>query len=116
MFVVMGYPGQLGQVFLNLISNAIDAIEEKENGGKITIQTYTRVDQVEITITDNGSGIEQSVIDKIFDPFFSTKKVGSGTGLGLSITYGIVERHGGTIQVSSEKNAWTKFTIRLPLK
>ncbi len=114
--IVMGYPGQLGQVFLNLISNAIDAIEEKSEGGKITIETLARSKEVEISITDNGTGIDQHVIDKIFDPFFSTKKVGTGTGLGLSITYGIVERHGGTIHVSSEKNAWTKFSIRLPLK
>ncbi|MCR9250071.1 MAG: YfiR/HmsC family protein [bacterium] len=113
---INAYQGQLGQAFLNIISNAIDAVESVDRPGEISIETSLEGDQVKILIRDNGSGISQDKIDKIFDPFFTTKKVGSGTGLGLSITYGIIEKHGGSLNVSSEKNSWSVFTILLPLK
>jgi signal transduction histidine kinase len=113
-FHVLGLSGQLGQAFLNLIGNAVDAIGNKPNGA-ITIQTLNKGNDLIISVRDNGSGIDRKHLDKIFDPFFTTKDVGMGTGLGLSITYGIIERHGGTIQVSSEKNVGTEFRIFLPL-
>lgn len=112
---VEGYSGQLSQAFLNIISNAIDAISETENKGVVDIQTFVDEGQVEIRIKDNGVGMTEEEKNKIFDPFFTTKKVGDGTGLGLSITYGIIERHGGTIIVNSSKNEGAEFVIKLPL-
>ncbi len=113
---IYAYQGQLGQAFLNIISNAIDAVENVDRPGVITIETSREGENIKISIKDNGMGISKEKIDKIFDPFFTTKKVGSGTGLGLSITYGIIEKHGGSITVSSERNAWSIFTILLPLE
>ena len=112
---IRGYQGQLGQAFLNIISNAIDAVEEKGGKAKITITTSLKRKNITISIKDNGIGMTQESVDKIFDPFFTTKKVGSGTGLGLSITFGIIEKHGGTIQVTSSVNAGAEFIINLPL-
>lgn len=114
---IEGYQGQLGQAFMNLIGNAIDALDEK--GGKnpkITIRTKKKKNSVEISIKDNGPGIDEEVIDKIFDPFFTTKGIGTGTGLGLSITYGIVEKHQGTIQVNTQSGKSTEFVIDLPIE
>jgi signal transduction histidine kinase len=111
-----GYSGQMGQVFLNIIGNAIDAFEENQLNPMIKIRTELNKKGVLISIKDNGSGIDEDVLDKIFDPFFTTKKVGLGTGLGLSITYGIIEKHKGDIKVKSKKNTGTEFIIRLPLK
>lgn len=106
------FSGQINQVIVNLLGNAADAIDES---GKITLTTKD-IDQnrVEITISDTGKGMSQEILDKIFDPFFTTKEVGKGTGLGLSITYGIINRHQGTITVQSTVGEGTKFTIILP--
>lgn len=110
-----GYKGQLSQAFLNIISNSIDAVAPKGKEGKIDIETSFDGKRAEVKITDNGVGMSEADLQKIFDPFFTTKKVGAGTGLGLSITYGIVERHGGTIAVNSQLDEGTEFVIKLPL-
>jgi signal transduction histidine kinase len=107
------YPGRLNQVFLNILSNAIDATEVE---GTITITTRLLSDQVQIEVADTGRGISKENIGKIFDPFFTTKTVGSGVGLGLSISFGIIKDHNGLIEVKSEENVETVFTISLPCK
>ncbi|UXP31478.1 ATP-binding protein [Reichenbachiella agarivorans] len=108
------FPGQLNQVFVNLVNNALDAMEDD---GTITITTKNLdEDFIEIRIQDTGSGMPDHVKDKIFDPFFTTKDIGKGTGLGLSISHGIIEKHNGTIEVESELGVGTTFIIRLPKK
>ncbi|MCT7972345.1 MASE1 domain-containing protein [Laspinema olomoucense] len=112
--------GELNQVFMNLLSNAIDAIEANtpDNLGRIHIQTRElEGEQIQITITDNGGGIPPAVQNKIFDPFFTTKPVGHGTGLGLYISYEmIVQKHHGTLSCRSEPGVSTTFEITLPLR
>ena len=105
---------QMKQVFMNIINNAIQAIEGE---GNIDIQTVFLSEKkvVRVSISDNGVGIEKDNIEKIFDPFYTTKSVGEGTGLGLSISYGIVKSHGGQILVSSEAGNGTTFLIDLPI-
>ena len=105
------FAGKLNQVFVNIIGNAIDAMPK---GGKIRISTYKNESNVCVDIGDTGVGISSEIIDKIFDPFFSTKTVGEGVGLGLSISFGIIEEHKGKISVKSEPNIGTTFTISLP--
>ncbi len=107
-------PSQINQVFLNLITNATQAMEA--GNGTLTLTTRRDGDGVEVEIADNGKGIAPEVLPKIFDPFFTTKEVGKGTGLGLSISYKIVQQHGGRITVKSKVGAGTKFTVWLPLK
>jgi two-component system, NtrC family, sensor kinase len=108
------YPGPLNQVFINIFANAIDALEDSENP-TITITTATQGDRVMIKIADNGSGMSESVRDRIFDPFYTTKPVGKGTGLGLAVSYQIItEKHGGAIEVVSELGQGTEFIILLP--
>jgi signal transduction histidine kinase len=107
------YPGQLNQVFMNLLSNAVDAIEDK---GKIFITTSVLDEFVQISIKDTGQGIPENIMEKIFDPFYTTKGVGKGTGLGLSISQSIIEKHNGSIKVKSEKGKGTEFIISLPVK
>ncbi len=111
---VFCFPGKLSQVFLNLLINAIQAIEGE---GKIEITTRKLDDSnlIEISIKDNGQGIPEKVRDKIFDPFFTTKVVGEGTGLGLSIVHSIIAEHNGEISVVSEENKGTEFKINLPI-
>jgi signal transduction histidine kinase len=115
------YPGELNQVFMNIISNAIDALNEDKQEGKtstIRISTET-VDAcwIAVKISDNGQGMSEQVRDKIFDPFFTTKPVGKGTGLGLSVTHQIiVERHDGKISCDSTPGQGTEFIIELPVK
>jgi len=111
-----GFPGQIDQVFMNLISNAAQAVGERDNGGTIRIAAQKKADDVEITVADDGPGIPADVIPKIFDPFFTTKDVGEGSGLGLSIVHGIVDRHGGRIMVESQVGAGTTFRIVLPVR
>lgn len=111
--------GELNQVFLNLIVNAAHAIHDADRDvsqGKIRIATMRAGDDVEITVTDNGCGIPQEHLDKIYDPFFTTKEVGRGTGQGLAITHSIiVDKHGGSVEVISEPGVGTTFKISLPI-
>jgi len=104
-------PGKLNQVFMNILTNSILAIEDK---GEITIETSSIKDRVKIAIKDNGKGMPPEVRDHIFEPFFTTRTVGEGTGLGLSISYSIIEEHAGTIEVASEPGMGTEFIITLP--
>lgn len=106
------YPGQLNQVFMNLLSNAIQAIEGK---GQIQIKTFLQGEQALISITDNGKGMTEEVKQRIFEPFYTTKDVGEGTGLGLSISYGIIEKHGGKMEVLSTPGKGAEFRIHLPI-
>ncbi len=109
-------PSQLQQVFLNLITNAIDAHDGKPYGTiRVSTQAEPGAEQVRLTVADTGSGIAREHLSRIFDPFFTTKPVGKGTGLGLSICYSIIRRLGGTIEVDSEKGKGTTFTIVLPV-
>ncbi|HBG61983.1 MAG TPA: hypothetical protein DDX37_09165 [Candidatus Omnitrophica bacterium] len=103
---------KLGQVFINLLVNAAQSIKEK---GEITVKTYSDEKHVCIEISDTGCGIPKENISKIFDPFFTTKEVGKGTGLGLSIGYDIIKQHKGKMDVLSEINKGTKFTVKLPV-
>ncbi len=106
--------GQLNQVFMNLLANAIQAIEGQ---GTITISTRAvEGGRVVVSIRDSGSGMSPDVQRRIFDPFFTTKDVGKGTGLGLSISHGIIEDHGGSIEVESEPGQGTDFRITLPMR
>lgn len=105
-------PQRLGQVFVNLIMNASQSIEEN---GLVSIRTYQKNGSVCVDISDNGEGISEDNLNKIFDPFFTTKPVGEGTGLGLSISYEIVKKHGGDISVASKEGVGTTFTIMLPI-
>lgn len=111
--------GDVNQVLLNMVTNATDAIKEKygeRSGGKITVTTDSNERSVYITIEDNGSGIPSESVDKIFQPFYTTKQVGKGTGQGLALSYDIiVNKHKGEIKVESEKGSGTKFTIELPI-
>ena len=106
------YPGQLNQVFMNILSNAIDAIK---GNGVITISTSKSNGFIQINITDTGSGMPEHIKAKIFDPFYTTKEVGEGTGLGLSISHGIIEKHNGMIKVHSEVGKGSEIIINLPL-
>ena len=110
--LVQAFPAQMNQVFLNLITNAIHAVDERN--GKIIIKTMMQGNQVVVKVIDNGKGISPENLKKIFDPFFTTKPVGQGTGLGLSIAYKIIEKHGGKIEVQSQVGRGTEFTISLP--
>lgn len=102
---------RINQVFLNILDNAIYAIEEN---GQIDIQTSESATHVIIKIKDNGKGMDAQTKNRIFEPFFSSKEVGSGTGLGLSISYGIIKQHKGSIGVESTPGVGTTFTISLP--
>jgi signal transduction histidine kinase len=104
---------EMQQIFLNLVNNALDAMEHK--GGTLTITSRKTRNMAEIQITDTGEGIPKANLTRIFDPFYTTKPVGKGTGLGLSICYTIITNMGGDISVSSQINAGTTFSIRLPL-
>ncbi|MFC1867985.1 PAS domain S-box protein [Thermodesulfobacteriota bacterium] len=108
---VFASKNQLRQVFLNMISNARDAMPE---GGTLTVKTMGNKDYIDIEISDTGIGISGEIVDKIFDAFFTTKDTIKGVGLGLSVCYGFIKEHGGNIQVSSKKDEGTTFTISLP--
>ena len=103
--------GQLQQVFLNLLSNAFAAVED---GGSITLCTRQSGGTVSISVEDNGCGMSEETLRRIWEPFFSTKEKGHGTGLGLSITYGIVKRLGGRIEAKSKEGQGTTMTVFLP--
>ncbi|HWD19128.1 MAG TPA: hybrid sensor histidine kinase/response regulator [Verrucomicrobiae bacterium] len=108
-------PHQMQQVFLNIVNNARQAIEAYRPHGSIRIVTRPLADRVQIRFEDDGPGMAEETAAKIFDPFFTTKPVGKGTGLGLSLSYGIVQEHGGSINVESKLNHGTTFIIDLPI-
>lgn len=113
------YPGKLNQVFLNLITNAVYAINEKfgkQRGGLLTIVTERHGEDVHIAIADNGVGMPKDVMERIFEPFFTTKDVGEGTGLGMSIVYKTIKKHNGEIKIHSEEGEGTTFTLIIPIK
>ncbi|MCB0462691.1 MAG: ATP-binding protein [Flavobacteriaceae bacterium] len=113
-------PQDIGRVVLNLITNAFYACNEKKklhiNGYEpiVSVKTKKQKDNISISVKDNGNGIPQKVLDKIFQPFFTTKPTGQGTGLGLSLSYDIIKAHGGTIDVTTKENEGTEFIISLP--
>ena len=110
--IILGFPQQLNQVFMNILINAAQAIEGK---GDIFITTKAEKGWVEVSIADTGCGINKENLTKIFDPFFTTKDVGKGTGLGMHIAYNIVAKNHGTIEVKSKVGEGTEFIIKLPV-
>ncbi len=112
---VLADPHQLQQVFLNIINNARQAIEDYRPDGQLRVSTGTVEGRARVTIQDNGPGISAENLSRIFNPFFTTKEVGKGTGLGLSLSYGIIQEHGGTIAVRSQEGEGTAFIIDLPI-
>lgn len=106
------YPGQLNQVFMNILSNAIDSIDDN---GTIIIETSREEGMIKISIKDSGRGIPENVKEKIFEPFYTSKEVGKGTGLGLSISHGIIEKHNGRITFVSEAGKGSEFIVALPV-
>ena len=112
--LVWGDPIQLTQVFVNLITNAREALEEAGGGALVVQSRRTQAHSVEVSFADTGHGVEPEVLPRIFDPFFTTKAVGSGTGLGLSIALGLAQAHGGQITVDSQSGRGARFTVQLP--
>jgi signal transduction histidine kinase len=114
-------PQEIGRVIVNLLNNAFYAVSEKQkqNGGEyqptVILQTAKHNGKVEIKVKDNGDGVPQKILDKIFQPFFTTKPTGQGTGLGLSLAYDIIKVHGGEIKVESKDGEGSEFTIQLPV-
>jgi hypothetical protein len=110
---------QLNQVFMNILTNAIDAVENQKKPGIITLHTSVsqgeREQEVVIHIQDNGPGMSEEVRARLFDPFFTTKSVGKGTGLGLSISHQIIEKHGGTLKCQSQPEQGATFSIQIPV-
>ena len=113
-------PQDIGRVILNLITNAFYAVDEKKKQigedyePTVSVSTKKYDKKIEITVKDNGNGIPQKIIDKIFQPFFTTKPTGQGTGLGLSLSYDIVKAHGGALTVETMEGGGTTFIIILP--
>ncbi len=115
---VVCFASELKQVLLNMVVNAAHALSDAgrdASSGAIRLATSQAGDFVEIAIEDNGCGIPQENLDKIFDPFFTTKEVGRGSGQGLALARSVIDRHAGTIKVSSEPGKGTKFVLRLPI-
>ena len=114
-------PQDIGRVILNLITNAFYVVNEKKNSGvenyepTVSVSTKKINGKVEIMIADNGNGIHQKILDKIFQPFFTTKPTGQGTGLGLSLAYDIVKAHGGELKVEAKEGEGATFTLILPI-
>jgi signal transduction histidine kinase len=110
----LGDSQQLQQVFLNILNNAYDAVQDAGQRGQITIRTRQRGESIEVAVIDNGTGISNP--ERIFDPFYTTKQAGKGTGLGLSICYGIVRAHGGEILCwNNAETAGSTFVVRIPV-
>jgi two-component system NtrC family sensor kinase len=115
-------PQDIGRVILNLITNAFYAVNERLRQAQpdshyeptVSVTTKKSGGKILVSVKDNGNGIPQKVLDKIFQPFFTTKPTGQGTGLGLSLSYDIVKAHGGEIKVNTKENEGTEFTIKLP--
>ena len=110
---VMGDGGKLQQVFINILSNSLEAMPD---GGRIDISSSQKKGSIEVRISDTGSGIAAENLSRVFDPFFTTKEIGSGTGLGLSICYGIIRQHHGHIELSSVAGKGATATIRIPIR
>ncbi|HSQ78505.1 MAG TPA: ATP-binding protein [Nitrospirota bacterium] len=110
---IMGDPGKLEQVFINILSNSLEAMPD---GGSISLSSSRDGDFVRVQIIDSGMGIAAENLSRVFDPFFTTKEVGQGTGLGLSISYGIIKQHHGTISITSAYGKGTTLTIKLPIR
>jgi histidine kinase len=114
-------PIRLEQVFINLLLNARDAIEEslaadsRQKEGVISLKTWRNGSEVLVEVADNGTGIPKDMVDKVFEPFFTTKEVGKGTGLGLSISYGIIRECGGSIRAMNAPGGGARFIIKLPV-
>lgn len=112
------YAGKLNQVFLNIVSNAVYAIQKQfgdNPGGELLIKTHHDADNIYVTIKDNGIGMDEQTQRKIFEPFFTTKEVGEGTGLGMSITYNTIKKHNGQIIVNSKPGEGTEFILQIPI-
>ena len=113
-------PQDMGRVILNLITNAFYTVTEKKKlqpegyEPVVSVATKKISDRIDIRVKDNGSGIPQKVLDKIFQPFFTTKPTGQGTGLGLSLSYDIVKAHGGELKVETKEGEGTTFIINIP--
>jgi two-component system NtrC family sensor kinase len=113
-------PQDIGRVVLNLINNAFYAVDEKKRSGidgyepSVSVSIKKVGDNVLISVKDNGNGIPRKILDKIFQPFFTTKPTGQGTGLGLSLSYDIVKAHGGELKVETKEGEGSSFTIQLP--
>ncbi|MBS1947635.1 MAG: GHKL domain-containing protein, partial [Bacteroidetes bacterium] len=123
-------PQDIGRVILNLITNAFYAVNEKAKGSTpnaagyeptVAVSTKKEGDKILVAVTDNGNGIPQKILDKIFQPFFTTKPTGQGTGLGLSLSYDIVKAHGGEIKINTKESRpdepvgrGSEFIIQLP--
>jgi len=110
------FPSKLNQVFMNIIINACQAIDSKKSvvdsvTGKVIIKTTQKNEQLIITFEDNGCGMSEESLHRVFEPFFTTKDVGTGTGLGMAISFGIIEEHGGYIDIESVVDKGTKITI-----
>ncbi|MCD4716048.1 MAG: PAS domain-containing protein [Desulfobacterales bacterium] len=114
---IVGSEDQLQQVFMNLVSNAGEAIEV-DGGGILSIESecFSEGDKITVSFRDTGAGIREENLSRLFEPFFTTKKKGKGVGLGLSVAYGIIEEHGGSINVESEEGKGTTFKVELPLR
>jgi signal transduction histidine kinase len=118
-------PQDIGRVILNLITNAFYVVDEKKKASTsstgqpyeptVEVTTKKEGNKVFVSVKDNGNGIPKKILDKIFQPFFTTKPTGQGTGLGLSLSYDIVKAHGGEIKVNTKENEGTEFTIQLPI-
>ncbi|MBD2732097.1 hypothetical protein H6G96_39095 [Nostoc sp. FACHB-892] len=130
-YLVECYPGQLNQVFLNILVNALDALEDSALKGRWTTKKFNIIDnpriyirtrllepdQVTISIADNGLRIPSDTLKQIFNPFFTTKAVGQGTGMGLAISYQIItQKHGGSLDCISQPGVGAEFIIRIPLQ
>jgi signal transduction histidine kinase len=113
-------PQEIGRVILNLINNAFYAVNETSKQGvlgyepTVIVGTRRLQDRIEISVKDNGNGVPKNIVDKIFQPFFTTKPTGQGTGLGLSLAYDIVKAHGGELRVETKEGEGATFTIGLP--
>jgi two-component system sensor histidine kinase PhcS len=102
-------------VLINLLSNAAQAVHAAERAApRIDLKVTVQGDRLRVSVRDNGRGIDPDHLGRVFEPFFTTRDVGAGLGLGLSVSYGIVQRHGGTLTVDSVLGAWTEFTFDLP--
>jgi C4-dicarboxylate-specific signal transduction histidine kinase len=118
---IMAEHNRLEQVFINLVTNAIDAMDEKNDmpnskrsKKELKIASFQQGGSVAVTVSDTGTGMSEDVLNKIFEPFYTTKKTGKGTGLGISISYGIVKDYDGRIEIESVEGEGTTFTLYFP--